>query len=360
MGNVVAFALVGSLATNLKIVGAFIWGVAGVYILCTLIIRHQFDKNMLRKAILCIATWLFFYLLITPASWADFLKFWQYLVESARNFRWNDYVLFAGKMYSKSTTGIPKSYLPVMILLTVPVGILLLAVIGTISLASTLIRSRNQNVDGTWYLLTMVCSCLIPLGYAILSETPVYNGWRHFYFVYMAMLLLVAQGVSCLLKKFKSHGREKWLVTLLGLYVFILAMGILAAYPHEYAYYNSLAGEKVEENYELDYWDMSFKHAYEWILQDHEGDHISNEKIKIGTISTPAYWGLEAQQKAIRGKQNMLINLCDNFIDAEYVIVNPTYALMYGISDYEYVRENYILKYQIVSYGNVICEIYHK
>ena len=31
---------------------------------------------------------------------------------------------------------------------------------------------------------------------------------------------------------------------------------------------------------------------------------------------------------------------------------------MYGASDYEYVKKNYILKDTITSYGNVICEIY--
>ena len=357
-GNVAAFSLVGSLAANMKIIGAFIWGIAGIYILLALLVRHQLDKGMVRKAAACIAMWLGFYLLITPACRMGLLEFWKYLLDSARDFRWNDYILFAGRMYSKQVTGMPKAYLPVMILLTVPVGILLLAVTGAFSLPSALVRFRGRNADGAWYLLAMTLSCLIPLGYAVLSGTPVYNGWRHFYFVYMAVLLLAAQGISWLSGKFRSRKGRRWLASLLGVYVFLLAAGIAASYPHEYAYYNILAGKNVGERYELDYWDMSFKQAYERILQNPDGEPAPGGRVKIGAISTPAYWGLEAQRNAIRGKLNMLIDLCDDYRDAEYVIVNPTYALMYGASDYEYVKKNYILKDTITSYGNVICEIY--
>lgn len=206
----------------------------------------------------------------------------------------------------------------------------------------------------------MTFACLIPLGYVILSGTPVYNGWRHFYFAYMAILFLVAQGISWLLNKLKSPKIKKWLIVILSTYVFFLATGIVIAYPYEYAYYNVLAGKNVEERYELDYWDMSFKQAYEKILPNPDEKNSINEKIRIGTISNPAYWGLEEQLKAIRGKQSMYVELCADFKDAEYIIINPTYALMYNPSDYTYIKENYILKHSITSYGNVICEIYHK
>ncbi|MCI9141741.1 MAG: hypothetical protein HFH87_03845 [Lachnospiraceae bacterium] len=358
--NIIGFALAGSLAANMKIIGAFIWGMTGIYILLFLLHRRQIDKNMLLKIITCILLWFCFYLLITPACWTGLVQFWQYLLESARNFRWNDYVLFAGKIYGKNTTGIPKTYLPTMIVLTVPIGILLLAGAGVISFPFSLVRSRSLNTDGIRYLFVMVLVCLIPLGYAVLSGTPVYNGWRHFYFTYTALLLSAAQGISWLLDRFESSGLQKYLIIALGTYVFVLTAGIAIAYPHEYAYYNILAGKNVMERYELDYWDMAFKQAYEIILPGPDEVETPNEKISIGTISNPAYWGLEEQLTAIRGKRRMYVELCADFREAEYLIINPTYAFMYGNSDYEYVKENYVLTNSITSYGNVICEIYHK
>lgn len=359
-GNVVAFAFAGSLAANLKIIGAFIWGMAGLYIFLSLLAKRQFRKDMLLKMVGCITLWFGFYTLITPACWTGLFGFWQYLLESAQNFRWNDYVLFAGKMYNKNITGFPNMYLPVMILLTVPVGILLLAGLGAITMVPTLVKSRSKNAEGTWYLLTMTLSCLILLGYAVWSGTPVYNGWRHFYFVYMAVLLLTAQGISWLQDKFKKRNLQKWLSAFLSVYVLILAVGIAMSYPHEYAYYNIFAGKNVVERYELDYWDMSFKEAYEKILPEPDAKEFPAERIKIGTISNPAYMGLTAQFNAIRGKQQMWVEICYDYKEAQYLIINPTYALMYGASDYEYVQESYILQDSITSYGNVICEIYSK
>lgn len=359
-GSVILFALTGSLAANMKIIGAFIWGMAGIYIFIALLIKRQIDKSILIKMAAGILIWFGVYFLITPACWTGLLEFWQYLLESAQNFRWNDYILFDGKMYNKNITGMPKRYLPVMILFTVPIGILLLAGIGTISSFFTLFRSRCRNVNGVWYLLTMEAACLIPLGYAVFSGTPVYNGWRHFYFAYAAVMLLAAQGISWLSDQCANKKGERVLTYSFGVYILALAAGIAIAYPHEYAYYNILAGQNVAERYELDYWDMSFKEAYEKILSEQEEGSNSYGIIKIGTISNPAYWGLEAQLAAIRGKRRMYVELCADFREAEYVIVNPMYALMYGASDYEYVKENYILMEAIMSYGNVICEIYQK
>lgn len=56
----------------------------------------------------------------------------------------------------------------------------------------------------------------------------------------------------------------------------------------------------------------------------------------------------------------MRVVLCENWQDAQYLIVNPTYAYMYGIGDYNWIKENYILMDSVCSYGNVICEIYQK
>lgn len=112
--------------------------------------------------------------------------------------------------------------------------------------------------------------------------------------------------------------------------------------------------------YELDYWDMSFKEAYEKILPKPGADSLPEERLKVGPLSNPAYMGLTAHFNAIRGKQQMWVEICYDFKEAQYLVINPTYALMYTVPEYEYVKENYILEYSIMSYGNVICEIYRR
>ena len=353
-GWVIAFSLAGGLAANMKIVGAYVWGITGLYILAVMLYTHQF-KKMCVKMIVCIALTAFFYIVVTPACWPNLWAFLSYLIDSARDFRWNDYILFNGNMYNKSTTGMPRSYLPVMILFSVPMGILLLCAAGGIAMAVLLIGKPSKFFGSTGYVFVIVLAGLIPLGYAVLSGTPVYNGWRHFYFCYASVIVLVAQGISFLVDKAAIYGRGKIVTAGIGVYVLVLIGGILVNHPYEYAYYNFLAGKNIENTYELDYWDMSFKQAYELVLKQ-----TDDESIEIGTVSNPAYWGLESQLYAIRGKQRMRITLCNDWRDAQYLIINPTYAYMYEQDDYDYIRQNYILLDSLDSYGNIVCEIYYK
>lgn len=351
---VIIFSLSGSLAANMKIIGVFIWGIIGVYILAVMLYRHRF-REIYRKLIVCIGLMLLFYIAFTPACWGDFWGFERYLLESAKNFRWNDYILFNGNLYNKNITGMPRSYLPVMMLLSVPPGILLLGITGAVSMVFSLAGKPAKFFGFTGYVFIMALAGLIPVGYAVVAGTPVYNGWRHFYFCYASIIVLLAQGVSVLMEKAAIYNRGKMAAAVFGIYVVFLAGGILINHPYEYAYYNFLAGKDIENTYELDYWDMSFKQAYKFVLKQ-----TDNENIQIGTVSNPAYWGLESQLYAVRGKQRMRITLCDDWRDAQYLIINPMYAYMYGEDDYEYIIQNYVLLDSIEAYGNTICEIYRK
>lgn len=354
---VVAFSLAGSLAANMKVIGIFIWGLVGLYALSVIFYERRFDRKMFGKMITCIFLTGAFFAALTPACWDGLREFLVYLLESAKNFRWNDYIFFEGTMYNKSITGIPRKYLPVIILLTVPVGILLLALIGMFIVVFRLCKKPAEFFGNAGYSFIMILAGAVPLAYAVLSGTPVYNGWRHFYFCYASAIIAVSWGVSLLLRVAQKYQKRLWADVVLAVYIGILAVGIAVNYPQEYAYYNFLAGEDIESKYELDYWDMSFKQAYGMILK-----HAAEEdvKMKIGTISNPAFWGLEAQLEAMPEERRMRVGLCDEWQDAEYLIINPTYAHMYGSGEYEWIKQNYRLVDVISSYGNAICEIYQK
>ena len=117
----------------------------------------------------------------------------------------------------------------------------------------------------------------------------------------------------------------------------------------------------MENFYELDYWDMSFKQAYEVVLKySSDGNNSSDGNVTIGTLSNPAFWGLEAQLCAVRGEDRMRIVLCDDWQNAQYLIINPMYAYMYDNDEYVWVKEHYELTDSLVSYGSIICEVYCK
>lgn len=353
--HVAAFSLIVSLAANMKIIGIWTGGIMGLYIFFALICVRQFNRGILGKALACLVLTGCFYTVLTPACWKGVWPFISYLIESAKNFRWNSWFLFDGTMYHKTMTGIPRRYLPIMILFTVPVGVLLLSLTGLLEMLLRLAKKPAEFMGNTGYSCMTVLAGMVPLGYAVLSGTPVYNGWRHFYFCYASMIMPISYAVSFLMRMAERYKKTFWADFALTAYLLLLAGGIAVNYPHEYAYYNFLAGRGIESRYELDYWDMSFKQAYGMILKS-----TDEEIVKIGTVSNPSFWGLEEQLYALQSEQQKRIVLCERWQDAQYLIINPMYMYLYGPDDYGRIKQNYRLAGSIRSYGSVICEIYQK
>ena len=250
--------------------------------------------------------------------------------------------------YCKSLTGIPRKYLPVIMLITVPVGIWILMIIG-ILFSGYRIISRKLIQRKKDYIIAVSVIGIAPLGYAVFSATPVYNGWRHFYFVYASIIIFVACAVYYFLE---ISAKKKIFNMVFCGYIAWLLLGIIVNHPYEYAYYNCLAGNNVEQRYELDYWDMSFKQALEKIAQNDD-----RSRIGIATCDNPSNWGISAQMCAIRGKYRCRFVTDVSFEEADYIIVNPTYFALYSYEYYEKIQEEFIVVDKMKSYGKTICYI---
>lgn len=354
VGNLSVFAVVGALAANLKIVGIWIFGALGLYILFYFIVTKRFDRKLLAKAVGCILIWVAAFILLTPACWPDMVGYFKYFFFNAVDYDlWHDYVLFNGKMLHRDYTGMPKKYLLTMIGLTVPVGILLLTLSGGVTAVADLVKKKGKCWEDTGYVLMMILVGAVPLAYAVLAATPLYNGWRHFYFVYPSMIVAAGYGAFKIWGLAKRHGREIWAKAPAVLYLAALAVGIALNYPQEHSFYNLLAGGDVLERYELDYWDLSVRQAYESVLKQ-----TGEQPVSVGALNTPTRWGLEGNWNVLSRRDQQILSLAEEWRDADYVIVNTTYAYMYTNEDWQWIRENYELTDSFDSYGNVICEVY--
>jgi len=356
--SVVCFAFVGALAFNIKLLGAWIFGVLGLYALAWFIASGKFNLRILGKALGCIVLWLVFYILLTPASWSGIVEFFRYNIEYALNYDlWHDYVLFDGKMIHKDYTGMPRRYLPTMILITTPVLILLLTAGGFLFSVRDAVKDRLRALwSEAGYVLCILIIGIVPAGYAVLAATPLYNGWRHLYFIYASMI--VGAGYCCSRVHSLLAGGKKQRILEMGgaLYLLVLALGIALNYPNEHSYYNLLAGSNVVERYELDYWDISVKEALDAIWKEEKG----KGQITVGALNNPTRWGIGDQLSYFPSAKKEAFTLAENWEDSEWLIVNTTYAVMYSGGEYETVRESYELVKKFSSYGNVICELWKR
>lgn len=360
--NVVLFSLSAALATNIKIIGVYYLGIIGLYVLFDAIIKKEFTLNLITKIIVFALLFIFGYVLLTPAMWTSGnnpISFCKYLYENARSFsRWDNWLLFEGRLWNQSIEPLTRRYLIKMIIFTIPPIILLLAVIGGLSVAVRLFKSMISKESKITiyerYIIFFSFLGIIPLVYALYARATVYNGWRHFYFIYSIIILLVLEALICIEEIIKNN-----LVKILAasLVVGYLAIGILINYPNEFAYYNILAGKNVENNYELDYWGVSFKQCYEIIKKDAKG----KENVSVGVLENMTKIIRDRNYIVLSPKDKKLLSLTEYASsEADYIVVNQVYNTLYRQDSYEYIKNEYELLDTITSYGNVMYEIYKR
>lgn len=356
--NVIFFSVAGAFAFNVKIVGAWYWGLIGIYVLLYYVFTKQFTRNVFAKMCLCILSWIAIYIFITPACWADIVAFFQYIFLYAVNFnRWTSYILYQGKMIHTEYTGIPHKYLLTMIFLTIPVGIMVMIFAGGVWLAVHLFKTRGKcflSMEG--YLFVIALCGAVPLMYAMIAQTPVYNGWRHFYFSYVAMIICAGYCVYQLEQRVTGTVLQKAMHGGEAVYVALLLLSIGMNHPQEHSYYNLLAGSRVEQNYELDYWELSVSQAFD-IIQE---NLTEMESTTVSALNTTTMWGLEGNWEILPQDFKDRVTLTPEWETASYVIVNTTYANMYSMEEYSELKREYVMIDEISSYGNIVCEVYRR
>ena len=342
------FAAFGALAANTKVAGAAIWCVCALFVLIDLLARRRMNGRMWAVGGVTLAAFLGFYALLTPALWASPGAFVRYLVDNALAFqRWQNYILFRGTVFDLTRQSLPWYYLPYMIFATTPLWALLMIALGTLGVCMAAVkRLRRGDMDGLKLLLPVLL-WVLPLGFAVLTRTNVYNGWRHFYFLYGPMLALAAWGAYALWRKLARKRRAAF-AGMLGLCMAFSAAGIAGQHPYQYAYYQPLVQACGTDYNELDYWNVSVRDALAELLELEEGE------LTIAPADAWAENGLAKALEALNDGQRARVRVCA-LEDARFVLVNPTYLRFSRAAD---PAER--ARVALSSYGQCIMYIYEQ
>ena len=131
-------------------------------------------------------------------------------------------------------------------------------------------------------ILLAICFALPLVVFALLRPNTI-NGWRYFYFLH---------GPFCLLATFALMGlRKRWIggaagaLTAAGLGVVVVQMAQI--HPNQHLYFNFLVDRKTPERlrawHEMDYWDMTLRQGYEYLLRQTPAVAINIEKKYLDT-----------------------------------------------------------------------------
>ena len=349
------FSLAGAMAANTKIAGAFAWGVMGLCAVVMLTARRGWSLRTAGVALTTILSFLGFYALLTPALWSGPVEYLRYLLQNASGFtRWPGVVVFRGMTFEHSIHPLPRYYLPYMMLVTLPLYVPPLAIVGQLSAIRRAARQKKAALTdpATLSLLAATLAWLPPLAFAVATRPLVYNGWRHFYFVYAGVALLGAHGIGAAWAfcKNRSGAWRKALSAAMCACFLFSAMGISQNHPYQYGYYNILARTNAESDLELDYWDVSTVNAMQRLLFAERDETLP---LTLGARDDMSWFGVEHGYAVLNAQSRGRLTVAYE-ADAPYLFLNTTYARIYGVAPPEGYRELFTVE----SYGNTLCAVY--
>ena len=351
------FAIFGAFAFNTKIVGGAIWGMCFIAICIRLFYVVRSYKKILGILSLGLLTFLAVFVLITPASWSNPLDYFKYLLENALHFsRWNGFVLYRGQIYNLLETTLPRSYLPFTIFVTIPLWLWVCFAIGVIFSIIFIYKNKTNLLKNSKSISILLLMCLwfIPIISAFILNAKVYNGWRHFYFIYGPMLVFMGYGIfeMYIYLKTKRFFKNTIIFALIICSAFF-GINIWKNHPYQYVYYQPYVQylNSNSDYMELDYWNISARDALLDLAKISEGD------IVISGVDIWTKFALEYAVNILPNEYFERIKILppEEKNKADYLLVNPTYA-NYG--NKFVITENNEKIINITAYGQSIMQIY--
>jgi hypothetical protein len=142
--------------------------------------------------------------------------------------------------------------------------------VGALATIGSVVRNRPALWKTPEQLqdLVFLGICCCPVLAVIFLHSVIYDGWRHLYFIYPAMLLLATKGWLLIWQQVR-HRRILKIGTLLALITTLLSTTawMVRAHPLQNVYFNTLVGSDWKSKFDVDYWGLANRIALEYIAQ---------------------------------------------------------------------------------------------
>lgn len=230
------------------------------------------------------------------------------------------YQIFEGsRQYIK-----PWYYIPKYLLITTPLIVLIGFPLGLFSFF-------KLKGGKTKLLLSFVLFvALFPVVYGISKDSYLYNGWRHFLFIYAPLLVFAGLGFEMILRMLKGKVGHYVVYGLLILGLGKVLVWQVQNHPYEYLYFNEIVGgvKGAAGDYETDYWCQTPKEAIEWLAKNEvKGD----KKVRVKT----------------NNETNSLQYYANKFSDSIQIVWSREYEWQKGQWDYAIWTSRTLSKNQI-------------
>ena len=269
----ILFGLTAAVVTNIRVIGGLVVLIWLGILIHRIAAKIDPIRQSMMNLVLLSAVYGFAWMVITPLAWHDPVNV---LIDTIRHF--SNYAHISSELYFGTVTlnsELPWHYLPVWIGITSPI----LVIFGFFIGAAMFFRDSGDGKAhfSKYFDLTALLLALLPIGLAIGLGSRLYNGWRHFYFVYPWMVYFT---VLFLERFFRSDHQPFRIATwgALAASLIVTAVWIVRFHPYQMTYFNALIPKNERINFEKDYWCVS---CFDAILPVIESD--PNLRIVVST-----------------------------------------------------------------------------
>ena len=201
------------------------------------------------------------------------------------HFPWVGLNLYLGKQL-RGGTPLPWHYVPLWLVITTPLLYVAAFIVGLCVFLAGFIRNPFDYIFGDQprrrETIFVLCFFL-PLCAVIALHSVLYNGWRQMFFIYPAFLMISLSGLTStfgfIRTKLHSGSRASQYL-FVGIIVFSVsstAYSMIKNHPYQNVYFNALVREEAgyaASHFDLDYWGLSYRKAFEYILSHDDEDVI--------------------------------------------------------------------------------------
>lgn len=315
-------------------------------------LRHNKKKFFIHILLIIFLTYSIL-LLITPQLWLDPLNIIGLFIDQL-SFNFIDpKIMFFGNLINSSN--LPWYYLIIWILISTPTIVIILFFVGIFYHLSFFSFIKNNLTTQNLNFVYTFVFFIIPILAFIIFRPTIFNGWRHFYFIYPFMILISISSIYLIKQKVKNINFKKFvnLGINIGLIIhFIINLNfIVQSNPYQNVYFNFFS-KKYAYNFELDYFGLSNVELLKYILKNEKKEPI----IITGLDFTRPDISLNMLTNAEREKFSYV--KLDSF-ENEKIDYFLTHYL-FGVNDNELEMKGFVSWYDVIVNDIKISSIYIK
>lgn len=352
--NIFLFSFFSAMTTAMRVLGIFF----PVSYLFLILISKKLTKKKLLEIIYYFVPYFSFLILLWPYLWSDPINKFINTFLIFSNFVVKIQMLFNGEYVFSYL--LPVSYLPIWIIITIPIIILAtffhgylfifkrafarLVKIKNNTFLNDFWRGKRENLD-----IYIFFNFNLVFFYIILFNPTLFTGWRHLYFLHPFIIYMACVSVHILFLKFKKTNIIFHIVLLSALFNFY---ELVKFHPYQSLYFNSFVQGSKKKDFEIDYWGISgVKFLKELLVLDN-----SNRKISVATAS---YIPLERSLKLLNKEERNKFNIIgQDYSNADYIFNNNMSEVNKKIDEKYKIPSNFILMKEYSIDGFLIYQIY--